>query len=323
VPDLPAPVDGVTWRHPTEADAEALAEVYAAAYEVDGGYLMVADELRDELTSPDDDPAEDAVVAADDGGIVAFGFVHRPSGTATERPVYLWGMVHPEWRRRGIGTTLLGWLDARAAERVTGFDDGIPGVIRTDRYDWQADRVPLFEGRGYRPVRYFFEMLASLTGPPPERPAPDGIEVRPWSDESEAASLRVRNEAFADHWGSVPRAPESWSHVFRQFFLPEASFVAYDGEVPVAYAICFMYPHDFESRGRSEAWVEGLGTVQSHRGRGIASALVARAMGVFREKGLEFAALAVDAENPSGALGLYERLGFSTEKTSITYQRSA
>jgi ribosomal protein S18 acetylase RimI-like enzyme len=89
----------------------------------------------------------------------------------------------------------------------------------------------------------------------------------------------------------------------------------------VAYLISAMYPHDFESRRRREAWIEGLGTIQSHRGRGIASVMILEAFARFRDRDLQFAALGVDTESPTGAVGLYRKMGFEIEKRSVTYAR--
>jgi mycothiol synthase len=320
MPVLPPPVPGLTWRSATLDDAAALARLHAACYEVDGGYLMVPDEYRNELSSRDDDPVLDTVVAADDAGeIVAFGLVHVPGGERTERRAFPWGHVHPSWRRRGLGSAVLEWQEARAGERFAAHDDGLPTVIRVSAYDTQADRLALFERFGYTPARYFVEMLRRLDEPLPEAALPEGVEIRAWSDESSEAARLAHNAAFADHWGSQPITAHAWDLWHDEFFLPEASFVAMDGAEVVGYVSGAMYPHDFESRGRTEGWIEGLGVVRSHRRRGIAAALLAAAMRSFRGRELQFAAIGVDAENPTGAFGLYSGLGFVEEKRSITF----
>ncbi len=44
-------------------------------------------------------------------------------------------------------------------------------------------------------------------------------------------------------------------------------------------------------------------------------------MGAFRNAGLDYATLGVDSENTTGALGLYERLGFEPVKRYIRYEK--
>jgi ribosomal protein S18 acetylase RimI-like enzyme len=97
--------------------------------------------------------------------------------------------------------------------------------------------------------------------------------------------------------------------------------VVYDGGTPVAYVQCSRYPHDWEDRGRTEAWIEGIGTIASYRGRGIASALITMAMLAFRTDGMEYAILGVDSENPTGANRIYERLGFVPERRMVSFRK--
>jgi mycothiol synthase len=59
------------------------------------------------------------------------------------------------------------------------------------------------------------------------------------------------------------------------------------------------------------------------RGRGVASALIGRNLRLLAERGMTEAALGVDAENPTGALALYERVGFVRDRTELLYQRAA
>jgi len=112
---------------------------------------------------------------------------------------------------------------------------------------------------------------------------------------------------------------KSWALHANEFLLSESSFVVYDDGVPVGYLMAGAYPHDFEDKGRREAWIEGLGTVRSHRKRGIASALVTLAMKKFAGSDIVLAILVADSENPTGAYGLYESLGFVHDRRSIAF----
>src|SRR5262249_42248372 len=62
-----------------------------------------------------------------------------------------------------------------------------------------------------------------------------------------------------------------------------------------------------------------VGTRRSWRGRGLASALVAHALAAMKGAGYGRALLTADTANP--VHGLYERLGFVTERRHVTYQR--
>jgi ribosomal protein S18 acetylase RimI-like enzyme len=58
------------------------------------------------------------------------------------------------------------------------------------------------------------------------------------------------------------------------------------------------------------------------RRRGLATALIARSLVVLRERGMTSAALGVDAANASGALGLYEGLGFAVDTRASAWRKA-
>lgn len=324
VPSSPPDYPGLSWRPAAETDVETLAALHRRCYDVDGGYFMVAEEFRDELRGEGFDPRRDSLMGFNEAGdAVAFGAVHIPAGERTQRRCFPWGFVHPDHRGRGVGTALMRWLEERGKERLAGFNDGLSAVFRVDAYDFQPDRIDLFEKFGYTTARYFTEMLCPLSDDAGEQKPLKGIELLAWSENVKEAARVVHNEAFADHWGSQPITPGAWDLYQGDFFLPSASFVAFDGEDAVGYLTASTYPHDYEVRMRKEGWVESLGVLRSHRGRGIATALLGRTMAVFRGMGLTHAALGVDTESPTGAFGLYTRLGFTVDKRSMTMLKDA
>ena len=63
------------------------------------------------------------------------------------------------------------------------------------------------------------------------------------------------------------------------------------------------------SAGDDGGWVDWVAVLASHRGRGIASALLRRSFGELARRGVGRATLNVDAENLTGATAVYERAG--------------
>ena len=322
---LPSPpaIEDVAWRAATVGDAIAISQLLDACFEVDGGYRVTPPEVRNALNSEDDDPAADTLLAElETGELIAMAWSQIPQGVATEWRAFTWNRVHPDYRKRGIGSFLLRWTEARGRQRLAPIRNGLPQSFDEQPYDWETDRIELLTQFGYQPVRYFVEMLRDLSDPLTEVEELEGIEVVNLTAERAEEARLVHNQAFADHWRSQPVTPHRWHEEFLdEYFLPDASYLATDADRAVAYLISFKYPHDFEDRGRTESWIEGIGTLRGHRKRGIASNLVTRAMHDFRADGMEFACLGVDSENPSGAFGLYERLGFAPEKRSILYTK--
>jgi ribosomal protein S18 acetylase RimI-like enzyme len=182
-----------------------------------------------------------------------------------------------------------------------------------------VDKIEFLESHGYSAMRYFDELVRDLNDPIDAAPIPHGITVRTLEDAPLSDSLSVHNPAFADHWGSQPVSEARWAQNENEFHLPAASFVAYEDDEPVSYLLSAAFPHDFEDKGRREAWVDGLGTIRSHRKRGIAAALVSLAMEAFKYLGIEYAVLGVDSASSTGAHHLYESLGFVQDRRSIAY----
>ncbi len=78
----------------------------------------------------------------------------------------------------------------------------------------------------------------------------------------------------------------------------------------VGFSFNYVNDEENERLGFRRAWVGQLGTLREGRNRGVASTLLCRSMSLFRAAGMDYAVLGVDTENLTGALALYERVGF-------------
>jgi mycothiol synthase len=68
----------------------------------------------------------------------------------------------------------------------------------------------------------------------------------------------------------------------------------------------------------SSGWLKDLAVAHSERGRGLGAALVQQGLAEFSRRSLSRVGLKVDGSNPTGAIRLYERLGFvATSRESI------
>ena len=83
-------------------------------------------------------------------------------------------------------------------------------------------------------------------------------------------------------------------------------------------ALAFVY---FSPIGDEHlAIMEGVVDV-AHRGRRLGFALLVQALNDFATLGYERAAMDVDTQNPTGALRLYEKLGFEAFKRTIFFAK--
>jgi ribosomal protein S18 acetylase RimI-like enzyme len=162
-------------------------------------------------------------------------------------------------------------------------------------------------------ARYSLEMLRPLVGESiPLLVVPEGIALRTYRhpQDNPAANVAI-NEAFRDHWASVEISDEQRAYVFDSGYVqPEASVVAWADNEVVGACYNDFSPLRFERTGRREGYVDTLCVRRPWRRRGVATAMLAWTLREVAARGLEAVSLGMDAENPTGAKQLYERIGF-------------
>lgn len=327
--DAAGPGD-LTWRAATAEDAEAVHALMARAAVVDDPQEHYSlDDVADELGAPWVDLQRDSRLGTDADGVVrAFVMVElRPGDVALLRPNG-WGLVDPAVRRRGVGTSLLKWQLDRAREQVRDRRSALGGDVPARFLVMQEPGNPgvghLATSVGLGVMRYFLVMQRRLDGDLPAVQVPDGVSLRDYDADRDALPLlAVHNAAFADHWGFQPWTEDVWRQweVDHRDFRGDWTVSAVDdatGEV-VGYAMAAGYVADWEATGVKEGWTGKLGVVPSHRGRGIAKALLATQIHRFAASGMDAAGLDVDAENPAGAVGLYEGLGYREVRRNVAW----
>jgi mycothiol synthase len=280
--------------------------------------------VNDWAPTPAFDPSRDLRGLEVDGrlvGIARHSWRERPTAVHHRLEVYL----HPEHRRRGHGSRLLAWAEARARAAAADGTGG-PAELPHQFGGSHADDVVGFRefaaAHGYEPVRYHFEMRRPLDEPVPDAPLPPGIEVRPVVPEHYRAIWDADDEAFRDHWDHAAQVEGDFERFLGDPDLdPSLWQIAWDGDQVAALVINTIYAHENERSGEEVGWLDSVATRRPWRGRGIAAALIARSLGVLRDRGMEVAGLGVDSENPTGALQLYERLGFRSMRRWTFYRK--
>ncbi|MBP2477148.1 ribosomal protein S18 acetylase RimI-like enzyme [Crossiella equi] len=303
----------LTTRPLTVADAPGWAALMAAAIENDGwGERLSAEELAEELTQPGFDAATASLGVFDGDLLVAAATVHDKPTTLPTRLYRTDADVHPAYRRRGIGTRLLRWQREHLARLHAEATDGLPAEVGYTRNDRDTGREVLYAAAGFRPVRWFFDMECDLTTPPPAAPVPDGLHLVPMTPDQDEATRLAYVETFGDHYGSPDASPEFWQHHFvgASLFRRELSFLLLAGEEIAGYVLSFAGTSDLASDGTPRVWLGDIGVRRPWRRRGAAAAMIAHAMRLYAAAGYTRAALGVDADNPTGALGVYQRAGF-------------
>ncbi|MGH2936203.1 MAG: GNAT family N-acetyltransferase [Gaiellaceae bacterium] len=215
------------------------------------------------------------------------------------------GVVHPRAKGRGLGARILDCSEEWAAARAP----------RIQQIGMGADEAAarLFTARGYREVRRFYGMAIELTAPP-EVPDPP---IETFAQADGGAFHAALDEAFRDHWEHHPRSFEEWweLHSSAPDFDPSLWFLIRDGSEIAAVV-------RNEPNRNGGGYVGAIGVRRPWRGRGHAKALLLRTFREFWDRGVTRVTLGVDADSPTGATHLYERVGMHVEDEQIVFERA-
>ena len=309
-----------------EADIPDLVRLQNAEWEADGTPARASiDEYRAWLGHPSEkfDAARDVRVAELDGRAVGFAswdWVDTRDGVREYRSGCA---IDPEFRMRGIGSALLRERIAAARELDASYPTDLPRVLGMWIDQRNMAGTALARHFGYEPARWFFDMERRIDGDLPAiEPLPDGLELRPISDELAWQLWTADHEAFLDHWGGHDDSEASFLR-WRESpeYDPSLFLVAWDGDEIAGGVVNAIYEAENRELGLDRGWLESVFTRRPWRRRGLARNLIARSLHLLRERGLIGAALGVDADNPSGALGLYESAGFAITERSTAWRR--
>lgn len=290
--DLPA---GLTQRPLVFGDARAVYEVMAAQEQHDLGEVSIEEaDIVGDWQRPSYDVSTGTVGVFDGDHLVAYAEVSGGDrGDAA---------VHPDYRGRGIGTALAGWMQARA--RAAGSDVvGMPVPVGS-----AGDR--LLDALGYRVRWESWELELPEGATVPERALPAGYAIREATPDDLETCWTVLEDAFLE-WSARER--DSFEDFLarttqRPGFEPWHLRVVTDPDGAVV-GVTFVYL--FGTMG----YVDRIATRKDQRGRGLAQAMLVDAFAVAREHGALTSTLNTDSR--TGALGLYEKVGMRVYRTWV------
>jgi mycothiol synthase len=307
-----------------EADIPEMTRIANAAIEADKvQYRMTEQQMGIDLR-PDEkfDPVTDLRVVEVDGSMVGFVKVEWIDTNDGLREYRSWCEVDPAWRRRRVGTSLLAYAMDRISELAASHDVDRPRVAGAWVAETDAGAHVLLKTNGYVPARWFFHMKRDLADPIEVPPLPEGLEVRPVTRDDAHTLFLADQEAFIDHWGGTDPSDAAFQRwIDDADFDPSLHIVAYDGDEIAGAVVNAIYPEANDKLGVKHGWLDSVFTRRPWRGRGLARALVARSLVAIRDRGMTEGILGVDADNETGALGVYTDNGFYVTERFTAYRR--
>jgi len=282
--------DGLTSRALAMDDAEAVYLLAAAQENADLGKIEI--ELADivsDWSRPSWDVATHTIGVFDGHRMVGYGEITGPArGDAA---------VHPDYRGRGIGTAIAGWLQQTAQDLSgAGYGSPVPEGSPGDR---------LLEKLGYR-IRWTSWVLDLPEGKEiQERELPEGYAIREARPEEYPAVQEVIEDAFLE-WSDRPR--EAYED-FRASVIGRPGFESWNLRVAtdpsgsiVGTAVVNLVPGP-----PVETYINRLAVRRDQRHQGLAQALLVDAFAQGRAHGAVRSSLSTDSR--TGALSLYQKVG--------------
>ncbi|MET0765757.1 MAG: mycothiol synthase [Blastococcus sp.] len=287
--------------------ADVLALLSAASHA--DGVRPLSEEAELRLQHGGPPGGRDVLVRDPDGGLC--GYARIDDGVAEV-------VVHPECRRRGVGSELV--------DRVLEVAGSAPLSV------WAHGDLPgsaeLLSSRGFSRARVLLQMRRDLDGvdPDPRPVLPDGVRVVPFRPgRDEAAWLRVNARAFAAHpeqgsWTAddlALREQEPW-------FDADGFLLAWRGDPDDGGVLLGSHwtkvhpPGDAADEAVGEVYV--LGIDPDAQGLRLGTALTDLGLAHLRSRGLGQVLLYVEEEN-AAAVRLYEGRGFRRFSVDVSWRR--
>lgn len=303
----------VVRRRATMADLPA---VLALAQAADVALLGESDwteaDLREEWAEYDLE--RDVFLLELDGRLAGYAAFERKGDSGR---MLVDGYVHPELTGLGVGSALLRLTEERARDEVPLVPAGERAYLQNATLVNDPAVPPLYAAHGYEPVRRHWRMAIDLERAP-EPLVPEGIEIRLFREPDERQGVyETIEEAFEDHWEHRRRTFEEWSKRAYDVegYDPTLVWVALEGDEVVGANLAYW------KRQGDWGWVGSIGVRRPWRRRGIAEALLETSFAEFFRRGERRVGLGVDAQSPTGATRLYEKVGMHVFWEAVVYEK--
>ena len=176
--------------------------------------------------------------------------------------------------------------------------------------------IKALTNRGFNLLRTYHVLKAEIT----DHPYPQlesGLEMRLIGEDEKKIWWATHQDSFSKHFGFLPRPFEEWKAMIDKAvgIDQNARWILYLQGQAVGFIECSDIKKDVGA-----GFVDGIGVIQSQQGNGYGELMLRWAFAYYSSIGRKSVELNVDTGNESGALRLYEKLGFKAKSSWQHYE---
>jgi ribosomal protein S18 acetylase RimI-like enzyme len=255
------------------------------------------------------------------------------NGYADESPTYLLEIdntstfdavvnLHPDALKKRFYTDVYVSSDVKNVDEIIGWTIAKARDENPDWAMWPGANVldtKLIDGWakfGFALLRRYFTMRMPISSNF-ERTQIEGLVIEPFDTtdpDQQRDWHRIHQDSFQNHFGFQARPFDSWitKALTENTFDPNGVFRASVDGRTVGFCEC---ADEFVEERRG--YISALGVAQNDVGHGYGEALLRHGIAYCASRGFDSVELGVDTANESGALRLYEKVGFRAESSWI------
>lgn len=289
----------LSWRPVADSDLQAVAGLASACLSFDGGQPYAADPG---FLAQKYGPQARTFAGWNGPELVCACSLRLPAGAASDAGAesVTTGLVHPAWRRRGIGGHAFDWAVGEA----------VNSALRAETETLNEGAHALYLSKGLAQV--FAEDVMQLAERANVLPAhgPETLVLSHWGQADPGRYYAVYQASFRDRPGFPGWTEERWIEWISddEDFRPEWTLLASVDGRDVGFIVA-----------DASAWIAQMGVAPSARGQGIGATLIAEAVQRLRSAGDTTITLNVNVDNPH-AIALYSRCGFTRTGGRARYE---
>jgi ribosomal protein S18 acetylase RimI-like enzyme len=270
------------------------------------------------------DPGRDIAIVELDREVVAYARVFTEELGTGVRDCVVFVPIRPDHLGEPLFRAMIAAGEAQVRPSAAGA--GL-ARLRTHAEHPGPGRDPMgeaawLEALGYEPTEWGASLVRPHLDDIPVRSLPDGVEVRPVTEDQIRPILEAHHEAFRGEWDFREPTEADFTEMIDDPYRDESLWkVAWSGDTVVGQVKSFVNHDENDRRGYRRGYTEYISTHHDWRNRGIAGALLTMSLRELRDRGMTEAALGVDTNNPGGAFHLYTSLGFEVVSYGVVYTK--